>query len=61
MLSPVLSSLNEHLLLQRFHTYTGIDHRFSDAYWAQLYYTITGFDYVTTSPDGFVAVIVKYS
>ena len=28
---------------------------------AQLYYTITGFDYVTTNPDGFVAVIVKYS
>ena len=27
---------------------------------AQLYNTITGFDYVTTSPDGFIAVIVTY-
>ena len=26
---------------------------------AQLYYTITGFDHVTTSPDGFVAVIIN--
>ena len=30
-------------------------------YSASIYYTITGFDYGTTSPDGFIAVNIKYS